>query len=118
MKLSISKICPLSSIIKVSYNKFNDINFCLLIAEYVHVRATILDCFEIMKFRRSVVSLNNSYYNLAEAEYCIGLFMYMCLIGYSASQITILCSYKGQKELIKEIYTKKYIKFKKNNITR
>ena len=53
------------------------------------------------------LNTNNSYYNLAEAEYCIGLFMYMCLIGYSASQITILCSYKGQKELIKEIYTKK-----------
>ena len=50
---------------------------------------------------------NNSYYNLPEAEYCIGLFMYMCLIGYSPEQITILCTYKGQKDLIKEIYNKK-----------
>ena len=50
---------------------------------------------------------NYSFYNLAEAEYCIGLFMYMCLIGYNPEQISILCAYNGQKELIKEIYSKK-----------
>ena len=50
---------------------------------------------------------NNSFYNLAEAEYCIGLYMYMCLVGYNPSQISILTTYNGQKELIKEIYTKK-----------
>ena len=52
---------------------------------------------------------NYSFYNLAEAEYCIGLFMYMCLIGYNPEQISILCAYNGQKELIKEIYNKKCI---------
>ena len=50
---------------------------------------------------------NNSFYNLAEAEYCIGLFMYMCLVGYNANKISILTTYNGQKELIKEIYSKK-----------
>ena len=48
-----------------------------------------------------------SYYNLPEAEYCIGIFMYMCLVGYNPENITILCTYNGQKELIKEIYNKK-----------
>ena len=33
--------------------------------------------------------------------------MYMCLIGYKPENITILCTYKGQKDLIKEIYKKK-----------
>ena len=53
------------------------------------------------------INSNNSYYNLAEAEYCIGIFMYMCLVGYNPSQISILTTYNGQKELIKEIYNKK-----------
>ena len=53
------------------------------------------------------INSNNSYYNLAEAEYSIGIFMYMCLVGYKPENISILCTYKGQKELIKEIYSKK-----------
>ena len=53
------------------------------------------------------INSNNSYYNLAEAEYSIGIFMYMCLVGYAPENISILCTYKGQKELIKEIYSKK-----------
>ena len=53
------------------------------------------------------INSNNSYYNLAEAEYCIGIFMYMCLVGYNPSQISILTTYNGQKELIKEIFNKK-----------
>jgi intron-binding protein aquarius len=48
-----------------------------------------------------------SYYNLAEAEYSIGIFMYMCLIGYDPKKISIITSYNGQKDLIKEIYNKK-----------
>lgn len=48
-----------------------------------------------------------SYVNLAEAEYAIGLYMFMCLCGYDPSSISIIATYKGQKELIKEIYEKK-----------
>ena len=53
------------------------------------------------------INSNYSYYNLPEAEYCIGIYMYMCLVGYNPENITILCAYNGQKELIKEIYNKK-----------
>lgn len=48
-----------------------------------------------------------SYCNLPEAEYAIGLYMFMCLSGYSPSSISILTTYNAQKELIKEIYSKK-----------
>lgn len=41
--------------------------------------------------------------NLAEAEYCVALFMYMRLIGYPANKITILTTYNGQKQMIREI---------------
>lgn len=48
-----------------------------------------------------------SYVNLAEAEYAIGLYMFMCLCGYDPNTISIITTYNGQKELIKEIYDKK-----------
>jgi len=40
---------------------------------------------------------------LAEAEYCVAVFMYMRLIGYPASKITILTTYNGQKHLIRDV---------------
>lgn len=43
------------------------------------------------------------YQNLAEAEYCVALFMYMRLIGYPANKITILTTYNGQKHLIRDV---------------
>ncbi|KAJ8982916.1 hypothetical protein NQ317_004572 [Molorchus minor] len=43
------------------------------------------------------------YQNLAEAEYCVAVFMFMCLLGYPASKITILTTYNGQKHLIRDV---------------
>lgn len=43
------------------------------------------------------------YQNLAEAEYCVALFMYMRLIGYPANKISILTTYNGQKHLIRDV---------------
>ncbi|KAK2168383.1 hypothetical protein LSH36_17g07036 [Paralvinella palmiformis] len=43
------------------------------------------------------------YQNLAEAEYAVGLFMYMRLQGYAAEKITILTTYNGQKHLIRDV---------------
>ncbi len=47
------------------------------------------------------------YQNLAEAEYIVAIFMYMCLVGYEPKKITILTTYNGQKELIKDIFKQK-----------
>ncbi|KAJ8958745.1 hypothetical protein NQ318_016473 [Aromia moschata] len=43
------------------------------------------------------------YQNLAEAEYCVAVFMFMRLLGYPASKITILTTYNGQKHLIRDV---------------
>lgn len=43
------------------------------------------------------------YQNLAEAEYCVALFMFMRLIGYPANKITVLTTYNGQKHLIRDV---------------
>jgi len=41
--------------------------------------------------------------NLGEAEYTVALYMYMRLLGYPASKISILTTYAGQKALIKDV---------------
>ncbi|KAM0730024.1 RNA helicase aquarius [Formica fusca] len=43
------------------------------------------------------------YQNLAEAEYCVAVFMYMRLLGYPADKISILTTYNGQKHLIRDV---------------
>lgn len=41
--------------------------------------------------------------NLGEAEYAVALFMYMRLLGYPAEKISILCTYAGQRALIRDV---------------
>ena len=41
--------------------------------------------------------------NLAEAEFVVATFMYMRLLGYPGSRITILTTYTGQKALISDV---------------
>ncbi|CAG0881256.1 unnamed protein product [Darwinula stevensoni] len=45
------------------------------------------------------------YQNLAEAEYVVGVFMYMRLLGYPAEKISILTTYNGQKHLLRDVVT-------------
>lgn len=47
------------------------------------------------------------YQNLAEAEYICATFMYMRLIGYPASKISILTTYNGQKHLIRDVIARR-----------
>eukprot|EP01084_Bolivina_argentea_P201046 343708_1 len=49
------------------------------------------------------------YQNLDEAEYIVNCYMYMRLLGYPSDKITILTTYNGQKQLLKEIFHKKCI---------
>jgi len=41
--------------------------------------------------------------NLAEAEYCVAVFMYMRLQGIAASRISIITTYNGQRDLIADV---------------
>lgn len=41
--------------------------------------------------------------NLGEAEYVVALYQYMRLLGYPAEKITILCTYAGQRALIRDV---------------
>jgi len=43
------------------------------------------------------------YQNLGEAEYVVGLYMFMRLCGYPAEEISILTTYNGQKSLIQDV---------------
>ena len=41
--------------------------------------------------------------NLGEAEYAVALYQYMRLLGYPAEKITVLCTYAGQRALIRDV---------------
>ncbi|KAF9936379.1 hypothetical protein BGZ65_002487 [Modicella reniformis] len=41
--------------------------------------------------------------NLGEAEYIVAVYQYMRLLGYPAEKITILTTYNGQKDLIRDV---------------
>lgn len=43
--------------------------------------------------------------NLGEAEYAVALYQYMRLLGCPAEKISILCTYAGQRALIRDILT-------------
>jgi intron-binding protein aquarius len=43
------------------------------------------------------------YQNLGEAEYVVAVFQYMRLLGYPAHSISIVTSYNGQKNLIRDV---------------
>lgn len=43
------------------------------------------------------------YQNLGEAEYVVQTFMLMRLLGYPAERISIITSYNGQKNLIRDV---------------
>jgi intron-binding protein aquarius len=43
------------------------------------------------------------YQNLGEAEYVVATFMYMRLLGYPAHKISIITTYNGQKNLIRDV---------------
>lgn len=44
------------------------------------------------------------YQNLGEAEFIISVFMYMRSLGYPAEKISILTTYNGQKNLLKDVF--------------
>ncbi|KAL9107332.1 MAG: hypothetical protein Q9227_007784 [Pyrenula ochraceoflavens] len=41
--------------------------------------------------------------NLGEAEYAVALYMYMRLLGYPAHRISVLATYAGQRDLIRDV---------------
>ncbi|XP_058096767.1 uncharacterized protein LOC131242257 [Magnolia sinica] len=47
------------------------------------------------------------YQNEGEAEYIVSVYMYMRLLGYPASKISILTTYNGQKLLIRDVVNRR-----------
>lgn len=47
------------------------------------------------------------YQNLGEAEYVVATYQYMRLLGYPAEKISIITTYNGQKELIRDIVSQR-----------
>lgn len=51
------------------------------------------------------------YQNEGEAEYIVSVYMYMRLLGYPASKISILTTYNGQKLLIRDVINRRCVPY-------
>ena len=49
------------------------------------------------------------YQNIGEAEYIVSVYQYMRLLGYPASRIAIITTYRGQKHLIRDIVERRCV---------
>ncbi|KAM9954404.1 hypothetical protein ACTFIW_003945 [Dictyostelium discoideum] len=47
------------------------------------------------------------YQNLGEAEYLVAMFQYLIAIGYPSEKITVLTTYNGQKNLLRDVFKAK-----------
>jgi intron-binding protein aquarius len=77
---------------------------------FYHANAGFLNEYQFVNVdgsRGETSPLAYYYQNLAEAEYVVGTYMFMCLNGYDPNKITILTTYKGQNDLIKDIIKQK-----------
>ncbi|XP_043684922.1 RNA helicase aquarius isoform X2 [Vespula pensylvanica] len=90
------------------YKKLGNLLHVERSAEYLVANAGFLYDFQLVNvedFNGIGESEPSAYFyqNLAEAEYCVAVFMYMRLLGYPADKISILTTYNGQKHLIRDV---------------
>ncbi|ALC47310.1 CG31368 [Drosophila busckii] len=100
-----SSIC---SLYKWRYKKLADLEHIFERAEYKQANTGLAYDYQLINvedYKGVGESEPNPYFyqNLAEAEYVVALFMYMRLLGYPASKISILTTYNGQKHLIRDV---------------
>lgn len=90
------------------YNKLGNLQHVVRSPEYLVANAGFQFDFQLINvedFNGVGESEPSAYFyqNLAEAEYCVAVFMYMRLLGYPAEKISILTTYNGQKHLIRDV---------------
>lgn len=90
------------------YKKLGNLPHVMNTNEYLTANAGFVHDFQLINvedFNGVGESEPSAYFyqNLAEAEYCVAVFMYMRLLGYPAETISILTTYNGQKHLIRDV---------------
>ncbi|KAH8383163.1 hypothetical protein KR009_007124 [Drosophila setifemur] len=96
------------SLYKWRYKKLEDLQHIFARDEYKKANAGFAHDYQLINvedFKGVGESEPNPYFyqNLAEAEYVVAVYMYMRLMGYPASKISILTTYNGQKHLIRDV---------------
>ena len=76
--------------------------------EYLTANAGLLHPFQVIdvpafKGRGEFCPTPHFYQNLGEAEYVVAVYQFMRLMGHPAKRISILTTYNGQKQLIRDI---------------
>ncbi|XP_047133675.2 RNA helicase aquarius isoform X1 [Hydra vulgaris] len=94
------------------YDKLGDLQHVVTWSKFKHGNPGMFydyQLIDVQDFNGVGESEPNPYFyqNLAEAEYSVALFMYMRLLGYPATSISILTTYNGQKHLIRDVINKR-----------
>lgn len=94
------------------YKNLQDLSHVLYTAEYQMANTGFWFDYQLINvedFNGIGESEPNPYFyqNLAEAEYVVGVYMYMRLLGYPSDKISILTTYNGQKHLIRDVVNKR-----------
>lgn len=98
----------LAELYKWRYTNLGDLPIVSTSAEYTRANAGFRYDYQFInvpdyKGRGEVEPTPHFIQNLGEAEYAVAIFMYMRLLGYPASKISILTTYAGQRALIKDV---------------
>eukprot|EP00397_Hematodinium_sp_SG-2012_P003433 GEMP01003441.1.p1 GENE.GEMP01003441.1~~GEMP01003441.1.p1 ORF type:complete len:1407 (+),score=338.32 GEMP01003441.1:43-4263(+) len=90
------------------YNNLGDLTNVLVAPKYLTANAGFAydyQFIDVPDYQGKGESQPQPFYfqNLGEAEMVVAMFMYMRIMGYPAEKITILSTYNGQKDLIKDV---------------
>jgi len=91
------------------YNNLGDLPFVLRSpSEFAFANAGLAHEYQVVNVNdfmdKGEMEPSPHYYqNLGEAEYMVALYQYMRLMGYPAEKISMLTTYNGQKDLLKDV---------------
>eukprot|EP00026_Physarum_polycephalum_P000742 Phypoly_transcript_00743.p1 GENE.Phypoly_transcript_00743~~Phypoly_transcript_00743.p1 ORF type:complete len:1358 (+),score=249.61 Phypoly_transcript_00743:43-4116(+) len=90
------------------YKKLGNLPNVLHEPEFLHANAGFVHDYQLIDVQdyegRGESEPNPYFYqNLGEAEFVVATFMYMRLLGYPAHKISIITTYNGQKNLIRDV---------------
>jgi intron-binding protein aquarius len=102
----------ISALYQWRYNKLGNLPHTSTLPEYVRANPGFRFEYQLVDVgdfngAGEITPSIHFFQNLAEAEYVVATYMYMRLLGYPADRVTVLTTYNGQKELLRDILTAK-----------
>lgn len=102
----------IASLYSWRYNNLGNLDRVLTSADYSLANPGFAHTYQLINVenyegRGETSPTSHFFQNVGEAEYAVALFQYMVLIGYAPHSVSILTTYNGQKDLIRDILAKR-----------